>query len=124
MAPADVVGPVCESSDTFARDRALPPLAPGALVAILDAGAYGAVMSSTYNARPLAAEVLVDGGADAGPDAGPQDGTGVGADDRANIGAGDGARGQRRPAVRWAVIRPRQDVATLWRDETVPDWLK
>ena len=124
LAPADVVGPVCESSDTFARDRALPPLAPGALVAILDAGAYGAVMSSTYNARPLAAEVLVNGGADVGPDAGPQDGTGVGADDRANIGADDGARGQRRPAVRWAVIRPRQDVATLWRDETVPDWLK
>ena len=59
--PAEVVGPVCESSDTFARDRALPELAPGALVAILDAGAYGAVMSSTYNARPLAAEALVDG---------------------------------------------------------------
>ncbi len=45
--PADVVGPVCESADTFARARALPPLAPGALVAMLDAGAYGAVMSST-----------------------------------------------------------------------------
>ena len=59
--PAEVVGPVCESSDTFARDRALPELAPGARVAILDAGAYGAVMSSTYNARPLAAEALVDG---------------------------------------------------------------
>jgi len=61
LAPADVVGPVCESSDTFARDRALPALAPGALVALLDAGAYGAAMSSTYNLRPLAAEVLVDG---------------------------------------------------------------
>ncbi|NBS45034.1 MAG: diaminopimelate decarboxylase, partial [Acetobacteraceae bacterium] len=60
-APADVVGPVCESSDCFARDRALPDLPPGALVALLDAGAYGATMSSTYNARPLAAEVLVDG---------------------------------------------------------------
>ncbi|MFC3124005.1 diaminopimelate decarboxylase [Pseudoroseomonas globiformis] len=59
--PADVVGPVCESGDTFARDRALPMLDPGDLVAFLDAGAYGAVMSSTYNARPLAAEVLVDG---------------------------------------------------------------
>jgi len=59
--PADVVGPICESSDTFARDRALPPLDPGALVAFLDAGAYGAAMSSTYNLRPLAAEVLVDG---------------------------------------------------------------
>ena len=59
--PADVVGPVCESSDTFARDRLLPRLAPDARVAILDAGAYGAVMSSTYNARPRAAEVMIDG---------------------------------------------------------------
>jgi diaminopimelate decarboxylase len=59
--PADIVGPVCESGDTFARNRALPPLAPDARVAILDAGAYGAVMSSTYNARPLAAAALVDG---------------------------------------------------------------
>jgi diaminopimelate decarboxylase len=59
--PADVVGPVCETGDTFARDRALPVLDPGAPVAILDAGAYGAAMSSTYNMRPLAAEVLVDG---------------------------------------------------------------
>ena len=84
--PADVVGPVCESSDTFARDRALPELAPGARVAILDAGAYGAVMSSTYNARPLAAEALVDG-------------------------------------ERWATIRPRQEIAALWRDETIPSWL-
>jgi diaminopimelate decarboxylase len=60
--PSDVVGPVCESSDLFGRDRQLPPLAPGAIVAILDAGAYGAVMSSTYNARPRAAAVLVDSG--------------------------------------------------------------
>jgi diaminopimelate decarboxylase len=59
--PADVVGPVCESGDTFARHRVLPRLAPGARVAILDAGAYGAVMSSAYNARPPAAEVMVDG---------------------------------------------------------------
>jgi diaminopimelate decarboxylase len=59
--PAAVVGPVCESGDTFARSRLLPPLAPNARVAILDAGAYGAVMSSTYNARPRAAEVMVDG---------------------------------------------------------------
>jgi diaminopimelate decarboxylase len=59
--PADVVGPVCESGDTFARDRLLPPLAAGARVAILDAGAYGSVMSSAYNARPAAAEVMVDG---------------------------------------------------------------
>jgi diaminopimelate decarboxylase len=60
--PCTVVGPVCESGDTFARSRSLPALAPEARVAILDAGAYGAVMSSTYNARPLAAEVWVDGG--------------------------------------------------------------
>jgi diaminopimelate decarboxylase len=60
--PADVVGPVCETGDTFARNRALPPLTPGARVAILDAGAYGAVMSSTYNARPLASAAMVDGG--------------------------------------------------------------
>ena len=60
--PCAVVGPVCETGDTFARNRLLPVLAPGARVAILDAGAYGAVMSSTYNARPLAAEVWVDDG--------------------------------------------------------------
>jgi diaminopimelate decarboxylase len=59
---ATVVGPVCESGDTFARSRVLPALAPNATVAILDTGAYGAVMSSTYNARPMAAEVWVDGG--------------------------------------------------------------
>jgi diaminopimelate decarboxylase len=59
-AAIDVVGPVCESGDTFARGRRLPPLAPGARVALLDAGAYGSVMSSTYNTRPLAAEVLTD----------------------------------------------------------------
>jgi diaminopimelate decarboxylase len=57
----DVVGPVCESGDTFARGRRLPALAAGDRVAILDAGAYGAVMSSTYNARPLAPIALVDG---------------------------------------------------------------
>ena len=59
--PADIVGPVCESGDIFARDRALPPLDANARLAILDAGAYGSVMSSTYNARPLAAQALVDG---------------------------------------------------------------
>ena len=57
----DVVGPVCESGDTFARNRAMPDLAPGSVVAILDTGAYGSVMSSTYNARPLAAQAMVDG---------------------------------------------------------------
>ncbi len=59
---ADVVGPICETGDTFTRARALPPLAPGSRVAILDAGAYGAVMSSAYNARGLAAEVMIDDG--------------------------------------------------------------
>ena len=59
--PADLVGPVCESSDVLATQRPMPPLDPGARVAILDTGAYGAVMSSTYNARPLAAQVMVDG---------------------------------------------------------------
>ncbi|WP_312134673.1 diaminopimelate decarboxylase [Brevundimonas sp.] len=57
----DVVGPVCETGDTFARDRNLAPLQAGDLVAFMSAGAYGAVMSGEYNTRPLAAEVLVDG---------------------------------------------------------------
>lgn len=61
LSPADVVGPVCETGDTFTRDRLLPGFGAGDVVAFLDAGAYGAVMSSTYNARPLAPEVLVDG---------------------------------------------------------------
>ncbi|ABI61027.1 Diaminopimelate decarboxylase [Granulibacter bethesdensis] len=82
----DVVGPVCETGDTFARSRSLPPLQGGSRVAILEAGAYGAVMSSTYNARPLAAQVLVDDG-------------------------------------HWAVIRPRQTVDALWRDEVIPPHL-
>jgi len=59
--PYDVVGPVCETGDTFARDRALPAFAPGELVAFMSAGAYGAVMSSEYNTRPLVPEVLVKG---------------------------------------------------------------
>jgi diaminopimelate decarboxylase len=58
----DVVGPVCETSDLFAAARFLPPLKTGDLVAIQSAGAYGAVMASSYNARPPAAEVLVRGG--------------------------------------------------------------
>jgi diaminopimelate decarboxylase len=61
LAPADVVGPVCETGDTFAVDRDLPPIAEGDLVAFTAAGAYGAVMSSTYNSRPLVPEVLVTG---------------------------------------------------------------
>ncbi len=60
--PVDIVGPICESSDVFGRNRPLPPLDVGDLVAILDAGAYGAVMASSYNRRLLPAEVLVDGG--------------------------------------------------------------
>ncbi|WP_416897864.1 MAG: diaminopimelate decarboxylase [Minwuia sp.] len=58
---ADLVGPVCESGDTFARDCEVPPLAAGDILCFETAGAYGAVMSSTYNTRPLVAEVLVDG---------------------------------------------------------------
>lgn len=58
----DVVGPVCETGDTFARARALPPMEAGDLVMIRTAGAYGASMSSTYNSRPLVAEVLLDQG--------------------------------------------------------------
>ena len=57
----DVVGPVCETGDTFARDRMLPPVEAGDLVAFLSAGAYGASMSSEYNSRPLVPEVLVSG---------------------------------------------------------------
>lgn len=57
----DVVGPICESSDTFAVDRVLPQLAPGDLVAFMTAGAYGSTMASTYNMRRLVPEVLVDG---------------------------------------------------------------
>ncbi len=58
---ADVVGPVCESGDFLALDRPLPVVEPGDLLAVHTAGAYGYVMSSTYNARPRVAEVLVDG---------------------------------------------------------------
>ncbi len=57
----DIVGPICESGDTFARDRRLPKLAAGDLVAFMSAGAYGAVMASEYNSRLLAPEVLVSG---------------------------------------------------------------
>jgi diaminopimelate decarboxylase len=57
----DVVGPICETGDTFARARQLPALQAGDLVAFMSAGAYGATMSSEYNARPLVPEVLVKG---------------------------------------------------------------
>ncbi len=59
--PVDIVGPVCESGDFFARDRALTPVKPGDLLAILDAGAYGMTLSSNYNTRTRPPEVLVDG---------------------------------------------------------------
>ncbi|HLZ39973.1 MAG TPA: diaminopimelate decarboxylase [Candidatus Sulfotelmatobacter sp.] len=58
---ADIVGPVCETGDFFARDRELPAVEEGDLLAILDVGAYGMVLSSNYNTRPRAAEVLVSG---------------------------------------------------------------
>ena len=57
----DVVGPVCETGDTFAKARPLPALAEGELIAFRSAGAYGAVMASEYNTRPLIPEVLVKG---------------------------------------------------------------
>ncbi|MCF6231943.1 MAG: diaminopimelate decarboxylase [Rhodobacteraceae bacterium] len=56
----DIVGPVCESGDTFARDRAMPPVVADDLIAFRSAGAYGAVMASEYNSRPLIPEVLVN----------------------------------------------------------------
>jgi diaminopimelate decarboxylase len=58
----ELVGPICESADVIARDRGLPPLEVGDLVAIRDAGAYGSAMASNYNRHPLPAEVLVDNG--------------------------------------------------------------
>ncbi len=58
---ADIVGPVCESGDFFARDRVLPTVKPGDLLLLLDAGAYGMSLSSNYNSRPRPAEVLVNG---------------------------------------------------------------
>ncbi len=63
LAPYDVVGPVCETGDTFTRERLLPPLEAGDLVAFMTAGAYGAAMASEYNSRPLVPEVLVRGDA-------------------------------------------------------------
>jgi diaminopimelate decarboxylase len=59
---ADVVGPVCESGDFFARDREMPAPVQDELLAVMSAGAYGFVMASNYNSRPRAAEILVDGG--------------------------------------------------------------
>ncbi len=61
MRKVDVVGPICESGDFFCQDRELPDFQPGETVALLSAGAYGFVMASNYNSRPLPAEILVDG---------------------------------------------------------------
>ncbi|TWT13999.1 diaminopimelate decarboxylase [Reyranella sp. CPCC 100927] len=61
LAATDIVGPICESGDYLAQNRPMPPLAAGDVVVVKSAGAYGAVMSSTYNTRPLVPEVLVDG---------------------------------------------------------------
>jgi diaminopimelate decarboxylase len=59
--PCDIVGPICESGDYLAQNRELAPLSAGDLVMVRSAGAYGAVMASTYNSRPLVPEVMVDG---------------------------------------------------------------
>ncbi len=82
---SDVVGGICESGDYFAKDRLLGRLGEGDLVALMSAGAYGAVMGSNYNSRPLVAEVLVKGG-------------------------------------RAALVRRRQQLADIWRDERLADW--
>lgn len=82
----DIAGPVCESSDIFASAQSLPELKRGDLVALMDTGAYGASMASTYNSRPLPAEIMVDGS-------------------------------------RHGLVRKRQTLQDIIRDETVPDWL-
>ncbi|MEL6857233.1 MAG: diaminopimelate decarboxylase [Pseudomonadota bacterium] len=61
MTSYDIVGPICESTDKFAATRSMPAVPPGGRIAFMSSGAYGAVLSSQYNARPLVAEVLVDG---------------------------------------------------------------
>ena len=61
LVPVDVVGPLCETGDYLALDRALPPVARGDLLAVFTAGAYGMSMASRYNSSPLPAEVLVEG---------------------------------------------------------------
>jgi diaminopimelate decarboxylase len=84
---SDVVGPICESSDFFCKNRMLPKVQPGDPIALLSAGAYGFVMASNYNARPLAAEVLVNG-------------------------------------HRSALVRERQPISDIWKEEKVPSWLE
>ena len=60
-APVDMVGPICESTDAYARDRMFPPVEVDDVVVVRDVGAYGAVMGHTYLRRPLPPEVLIDG---------------------------------------------------------------
>ncbi|MET4806992.1 diaminopimelate decarboxylase [Limibacillus sp. MBR-115] len=86
LTPCDVVGPVCESGDFFAKERDLPPLKSGDLLALCDAGAYGSAMASNYNSRPLVPEVMVRGD-------------------------------------EMAVVRPRQDYATMIAQDRLPGWL-
>ena len=81
----DIVGPVCESADFFAQDREMPELRAGDLLAVMSAGAYGFVMASNYNSRPLPAEALVRGD-------------------------------------KLALIRKRQTIDDLIRDEVDPTW--
>jgi diaminopimelate decarboxylase len=57
----DIVGPICESGDYFAKNREMPPLLAGDLLAVHSAGAYGAVMASFYNSRPIIPEIMVKG---------------------------------------------------------------
>lgn len=85
--PSDVVGPICESGDFFCKDRPLPKVDEGDYLALLSAGAYGFVMASNYNARALAAEVLVNG-------------------------------------KQTAVVRERQKIKDIWRDEKLAPWQK
>jgi len=81
----DVVGPICESGDTFCKNRPLPKVKEGDYLAMLSAGAYAFTMASNYNTRPMAAEVLVKG-----------------------------SKSQ--------VVRKRQTLRSLWKNEQVPDW--
>jgi len=61
MSPVDIVGPICETGDTFTKQREMPKVNAGEMIAFRSAGAYGAVMASEYNSRPLIPEVLVHG---------------------------------------------------------------
>jgi len=87
MISSDVVGPICESGDFFAKNRPSQKLGEGDCVALMSAGAYGFVMASNYNTRALAAEVLVNGN-------------------------------------KSAVVRERQKLPGIWKDERVPAWLR